>query len=208
MKRKVYEDQQAVHEFNTKLMDTRNALQGATSQFNRITGHCPSIDELRACFDKKGKFSPDLLREVVLMRLYPDAETEVHGIRLNRAQLHKVVEVPDLSELGATLQLLQTLFPGESFWSYFSIDETRLEVRAISARVDAYLDNFRVYAVTGGELERLEQAHTVAGIYNSMVKESGIDPARLAIPGFLFWNEFGGFAPDPHYVKNSTLINT
>lgn len=205
MKKMIYEDTEKVKQFMTKLFETRDALQGAMNQFAKVTGHCPSVFEIRACFDEKGKFSAEKLRTVVLTRLYPDT-MEVHGIKLNRDQLHKIVQVPDLSDLTQTMQLVELLIPGENFWSYFHIDENRREVREISDRVTAYCDNFRLYAVTSAEVDRLQQAYTVAGVFNAMVAESKIDPARLIIPGFLRYNQFGGFAPDPEYIKNQKLL--
>lgn len=205
MKKMIYEDTEKVKQFMTKLFETRDALKGAVNQFAKVTGHCPSVFEIRACFDAKGKFSAERLRTVVLTRLYPDTITEVHGIKLNRDQLHKIVQVPDLSDLTQTMQLVELLIPGEEFWNYFQIDENRREVREINDRVTAYCDNFRIYAITGGELERLRMAQTCAGVFNQMVKDFGIDPHRLEIPGFVIYDEFGGFHQDIDFVIHSKL---
>lgn len=202
----IYENKDELVKFYGQLNQTENALQGVVSRFKQTTGHCPNLTEIQSMFDKNGKFSPDLLREAILLRMYPAQEIEIHGVKVDRKKLREIITLPDLSALTETLQFIGNIIPEiGNFFNFFQIDEEREKVRRLNDRIESQADNYKLYAVTNGEMDRLRMAQTCAGVFNQMVKDYCIDPHRLEIPGFVIYDEFGGFHQEIDFVIHSKL---
>ncbi len=200
----IYQDQEKLDKFYQQLQETENALQGIVNRFKLTTGHCPNLPEIRAMFDTEGRFDPERLKDVIMGRMYPGKEIEVHGVMVSRAKLREIVTLPDLADLAETLKFIADNI-GIEFINFFQIDENSAQVKQIGDRINSHADNFKIYASGSGELERLDQARQVAGIFTNIVKEYQIDPARLEIPGFVINTKYGGFAAEVDFVKHSKL---
>lgn len=200
----IYQDQEKLEKFYQQLKETENALQGIVNRFKLTTGHCPNLAEIRAMFDPEGHFDPERLKDVIMGRMYPAKEIEIHGVMVSRAKLREIVSLPDLADLAETLQFIADHI-GIEFINFFQIDENTAQVKQIGDRINSHADNFKIYASGSGELERLDQARQVAGIFTNIVKEYQIDPARLEIPGFVTNTKYGDFVAEVDFVKHSKL---
>jgi hypothetical protein len=111
------------------------------------------------------------------------------------------VILPDLEKLFEVCG--QLIFISEidkreiMFWQCFNIQDNKVEI--ITEAVEAVKNQWRVYAVTPDEKERLVWLRKICSLLDT---RKLANPAQLIIPGFVFWDaEAGVYSPMQGYIK-------
>lgn len=143
------------------------------------------------------------IRDFVISALFEMQREKYPDLQFNREN----IIAPDLSEvLEAAAKMISV--PSVNwretgiFWSAYEIAGGTVTV--IPAKAEEIKNQFRCYAETPEERQRLSKVRELCERMNAFIKGESFDPARLNIPDVCHYDhESGRFEPSELYVKFS-----
>jgi hypothetical protein len=147
--------------------------------------------------------NPGAIREFVISELFEMQRGKYPGLQFTREN----VIVPDLSEVFEAASKIISV-PSVNwretgiFWSAYEIAGGTVTV--IPAKAEEIKNQFRCYAETPEERQRLSKVRELCERMNAFIKGESFDPARLNLPDVCHYDhDSGRFEASEMYVKFS-----
>jgi hypothetical protein len=197
----------AIRDIDKNIEQGRAKLQVVINEFNAVTGKTLTIDELQKfVFDGRSKYmvpNYDYIREQVTTKLIEGKSGEIVGLQLSEAKLRELVVIPDLSLLMEAVKdignVSMVMFREMFYWNAYQISDGKVII--IPEQVELIKNQFRCYAETAQERQKLVKVRNLCRILDSFIEDS-ISPEKLNIAGLCYFDlESGRFEPSEQYIK-------
>lgn len=183
-----YVNRKALRDLEVNIEYGKSHLQKIIDEYKFLSGASPTLEVIKSWFgQKKNDFlvaNEGAIKKSVLSSLGKDSDES--------QDLSKLIEVCNQLIFIERVDSKEVMF-----WEVYRIESGTIEL--IPEEVKAIKNTYRMYATTIEEKMRLEEVRKLCAAMSNI---SLVNPAKLAIPGIVIYDdESGSFMPHKDFIK-------